>query len=102
MRLRKEHAAFQCRIDHAFSLPQVVATMEDTLERRLWDAVASMEELADFLEIASRLRFAQVERESYQDRSRLLRENAQRLRLVISGERPLRPKDAADDVAESS
>lgn|SRR5215831_8514850 len=46
--VRKDFAAFRCRIGHAYSLPEVLASMEATLERRLWNVVAAMEELADF------------------------------------------------------
>src|SRR5262249_57502405 len=63
--LRKGSAVFRCRIGHAYSLPEVVGAMEESVERRLWNAVASLEELADFLDTAARRGFAQVDEEAY-------------------------------------
>jgi hypothetical protein len=53
----KNFATFRCRVGHAYSLLEVVMGKEDMVERRLWETVASLEELADFLELASRHRF---------------------------------------------
>jgi len=93
--VRKDFAAFRCRIGHAYSLPEVLASMEATLERRLWSAVAAMEELADFLAVASRHRLAHVEPGAFRDRSGSLREHAQAVRTIIEAERPLRLDGAA-------
>lgn len=93
--VRKDFAAFRCRIGHAYSLPEVLASMEDTLERRLWSVVAAMEELADFLAVASRHRLAHVTPDAFRDRSDAIREHAQVVRSVIEAERPLRLNGAA-------
>jgi len=93
--VRKDFAAFRCRIGHAYSLPEVLASMEATLERRLWNVVAAMEELADFLSVASRNRLAHVEPNAFRDRSGSVREHAQLVRSVIEAERPLRLNGAA-------
>ena len=93
--VRKDFAAFRCRIGHAYSLPEVLASMESTLERRLWNIVAAMEELADFLSVASRNRLAHVEPNAFGDRSGSVREHAEVVRSVIEAERPLRPNSAA-------
>jgi len=95
MFVRKDFAAFRCRIGHAYSLPEVLASMEETLERRLWNVVASMEELADFLAVCSREGLAHVEPGAFRQRSISVRDHAQALRSVIESERPLRLNDAA-------
>lgn len=93
--VRKDFAAFRCRIGHAYSLPEILASMEDTLERRLWNVVAAMEELADILSVASRHRLAHAAPDAFRDRSDSVREHAQVLRSVIQAERPLRVDGAA-------
>jgi two-component system, chemotaxis family, protein-glutamate methylesterase/glutaminase len=95
--LRRRFAAFRCRIGNAYSLPEVLAAKEDILERRLWEAVSSLEELADFLETASRERFAHVDPDSYRRRGTAARDHAAVQRSVINSERPLRSDAAAAD-----
>jgi two-component system chemotaxis response regulator CheB len=95
--LPQRFAAFRCRIGHAYSLPEVLAAKEDRLEPRLWEAVSSLEELADFLETASRERFAHVDPDSYRRRGTAARDHAVVLRSVINSERPLRSDAAAAD-----
>src|SRR5262245_25176804 len=93
--IRKDFAAFRCRIGHAYSLPEVLVSMEDTVERRLWNVVAAMEELADFLAVAAREHLAHVEPGAFRQRSISVRDHAKVLRSVIESERPLRLNDAA-------
>lgn len=95
MLVRKDFAAFRCRIGHAYSLPEVLASMEETVERRLWNVVASMEELADFLAVASGEHLAHVEPNAFRQRSISVRDHAKVLRSVIESERPLRLNGAA-------
>src|SRR5262249_52752249 len=93
--VRKDFAAFRCRIGHAYSLPEVLASMEETLERRLWNVVAAMEELADFLSVASQHRLAPPAPDASRHRGGWVREHAQVGRPVIQPKRPLPPNAAA-------
>jgi two-component system chemotaxis response regulator CheB len=90
LRLRKDFAAFTCRIGHLYSLPELLAAKEDILERRLWMAFSSLEELADLLDDLRHHRIEQVDQEAYQRRSSSARQHASMLRLAIEAERPLR------------
>jgi hypothetical protein len=101
MAIRKDAAAFRCRIGHAYSLVEVVAVMEEMVERRLWEAVASLEELADFLDAASQHRFAHVDRRAGQLRSVGARDHAQTLRAVIDAERPFDASRHDDTVTDA-
>src|SRR5215510_5183 len=85
--VRKDFAAFRCRIGHAYSLPEVLAAMEETLERRLWNVVASLEEFADLVDEASRRDLAHVERASYRRRGAAARDDAATLRAIIGSVR---------------
>ena len=94
--MRKTFAAFRCRVGHAYSLPEVLAAKEELLERRLWEVVASMEELADLLDTAAREGFAYVDAGAFRRRSAVARGQAAAVRSIISPDRPLRMKDAVD------
>ena len=97
---RKTFAAFRCRIGHSYSLPEVLSAKEEMIERRLWEVVASMEELADFLDVTARERFAHVDPAAYRQRSAAVRDHAMIVRSVINSERPLRPGSAIDSAPE--
>ena len=94
--MRKTFAAFRCRVGHADSLPEVLAAKEEMLERRLWETVSSMEELADFLDTAARARFAYTDSGAYRRRSAVARDHAAAVRSLINSDRPLRLNGAVD------
>jgi two-component system, chemotaxis family, protein-glutamate methylesterase/glutaminase len=101
MLVRKRFATFRCRVGHAYSLLEVVMGKEDMVERRLWETVASLEELADFLEIASRHRFQDLDPSVCQRRSTDARNHAQALRAVIDTERPFDGAAHDDTVSDA-
>jgi len=99
--IRKDSAAFRCRIGHAYSLVEVLAVMEEMVERRLWEVVASLEELADLLDAASRHQLNSLDRRAAQMRSAGARDHALTLRAVIDAERPLDASRRDDSVADA-
>jgi two-component system, chemotaxis family, protein-glutamate methylesterase/glutaminase len=99
VRLRKDFAAFGCRIGHMYSLPELLAAKEDILERRLWIAFSSLSELADLLDDLRARDVAQVDRQAYQRRSASARQHATMLRSAIEAERPLRMDGGSPDSA---
>jgi two-component system chemotaxis response regulator CheB len=99
--VRKRFATFRCRVGHAYSLLEVVMGKEDMVERRLWETVASLEELADFLEVASRHGFHDLDPSICQRRSTDARNHAQALRAVIDTERPFDGAARDDTVSDA-
>jgi hypothetical protein len=101
MVVRKNFATFRCRVGHAYSLLEVVRGKEEMVERRFWETVASLEELADFLDAASRHRFNDLEPIVGEWRSTDARNHAQALRAVIDTERPFDATGRDDSVADA-
>jgi len=71
------------------------------LERRLWETVASMEELADFLDTAARARFAYTDSGAYRRRSAVAQDHAAAVRSLINSDRPLRLDGAVDSASDT-
>lgn len=85
---------FACRVGHLYSCAELLATKEEILERRLWVAFSSLEELAILLEDFRRQRLQPAESEPHRRRGAIAREQASRLRAIIDADRPLLPRAA--------
>jgi hypothetical protein len=85
---------FACRIGHMYSCAQLLATKEDILERELWTAFSSLEELAILLEDFRRHGLEATDPENQRRRGAMAREQAARLWSVIEADRPLPPRAA--------
>jgi two-component system chemotaxis response regulator CheB len=84
--------SFRCRVGHAYSVPELVASKEAVLEARMWSAVFAFEEMDSM--IAGLLRHAlarDLGDDACRQRAVLAGRQAARLREVIQADRPLVP-----------
>jgi two-component system chemotaxis response regulator CheB len=81
------HLHFECRIGHAFSLRDLLATKEERIEERLWAAVVAFEEHAALLgELESRRGALES---PYAVRARTALASARALRALIEEDMPI-------------
>jgi len=83
---------FACRIGHMYSCAELLAAKEELLERRLWIAFSSLDELAMLLEDFQRDGLEPTHSEAHRRRGAIAREQAARLRDIIEADRPLLPQ----------
>jgi hypothetical protein len=84
------HLSFECRIGHAFALPELLAAKEHDLETQLWRSVYLVEELEALLSDLERRRPGPWPPPSVcRERIATLRDHAVRLRGLIASDRPL-------------
>jgi len=77
-----------------YSCAELLASKEAILERRLWIAFSSVEELAMLLEGFQRQGLEPTDPEPQRRRGAIAREQTARLRSIIEADRPLRPRAA--------
>jgi hypothetical protein len=85
---------FACRIGHMYSCAELLASKEEILERQLWTAFSSLEELAILLEDFRRHGLEPTDPESQRRRGAIARDQAARLWSIIEADRPLLPRAA--------
>lgn len=87
-----DYVSFRCRVGHAYSVPELVASKEGMLEARLWAAVFAFEEMDSLMAGLVRHALARdLDEDACRQRSVLARRQAGRLREVIQADRPLVP-----------
>src|SRR5262245_18434320 len=94
------HLHFTCRVGHAFSLEEVLTTLEEFLEDTIWSAIRGHEELAALLGdvIAYRARFTGFGRDgSYERRRRRAADQAAALRALFEREEPITFTELPDE-----
>ena len=96
---QKNHLVFVCRVQHTFSVIDLLTGKEDHLESRLWSALNLAEELGELTRQLGRL----AVRQGLQAAGRALEERAQRadrqatdIRRIIENNRAV---EVGDDVA---
>ena len=94
VRLHRGHAAFVCRVGHAFSKGELIAGKESALETRMWEAVYAFEEVAVPLSGLDRHHLAR-EAGAAAGRQRTAQAQAGRLRSIIQADRPLTSSEPA-------
>jgi len=94
LRMHGGLATFACRIGHMYSCAELLASKEEILERRLWIAFSSLEELAMLLEDFRRQKLEPTDPEPQRRRGAIAREQAARLQSIIETDRPLPPQAA--------
>lgn len=85
---------FACRIGHMYSCAELLASKEEVLERQLWTAFSSLEELAILLGDFRRHGLEPTDPENQRRRAAIAREQAARLWSIIEADRPLLPRVA--------
>ena len=96
VRLHRLHAAYTCRVGHAFSTDELIAGKEAALESRMWEAVYAFEELAVLLSDLDRHGVARrIGREACRRRAGQAQEQAARLRSIIQVDRPVTSSEPA-------
>jgi len=88
---RSESAEFRWRVGHAFPLQSLVEEATSTQERKMYEAVLSLEEGADISELAA-TRLREVDREQLLAEAKQLRQHAAAIRKMIE-ERKTPPVD---------
>jgi two-component system chemotaxis response regulator CheB len=83
---------FACRVGHMYSCAELLAAKEELLERRLWIAFSSLDELAMLLEDFHREGLEPTQSEAHRRRGAIAREQAARVRDIIEADRPLLPQ----------
>jgi len=78
-----DHLRFRCRIDHVYSLQDLIEAKERRLEDLLWAPVTALEELAALLGEVIRIGKVIGTPEGYEDRIARARRSADMLRGVI-------------------
>ena len=79
---------FRCRVGHSFSLSELLAGKERSIEEHMWSAVATLEELGRLLEeLAAHGIFERPE--SFLDRSSRARSTIGFLRSIIASNDPV-------------
>jgi len=96
LRMHGGLVTFACRIGHMYSCAELLASKEEILERRLWVAFSSLEELAMLLEDFRRQGLEPADPEPQRRRGAIAREQAARLRSIIEADRPLLPRAGED------
>ena len=79
-----------------YSCAELLASKEEILERRLWIAFSSLEELAMLLEDLRGQGLEPTDPEPQRRRGAIAREQAARLRSIIEADRPLLPRAGED------
>ena len=90
-----EYLSFRCRVGHAYSVVELIAAKETTLETRLWSAVFAFEELQAMLTELDAHDAASLDSGACRDRAARAGRQAERLRAIIQDDRPLAPIDTA-------
>src|SRR5215467_10088335 len=96
VRVHRKVVTFFCWIGHEYSLGEMLAAKEETIERRLWIACSALEEIAIVVEQLEASGFGLSDSESYRNRGALARAQAKKIRSAIESDRPLFPRAAED------
>jgi len=96
VRVHRKVVTFFCWIGHEYSLGEMLAAKEEVIERRLWIACSSLEEIAIILEQLEAAGFELSDPEGYRNRSAVARIQATKVRAAIESDRPLIPRAAQD------
>jgi hypothetical protein len=97
------HLTFLCRIGHAFAVPELLAAKEEVLERWLWAALLSLEELRALLTGLTGLADGQAmgsTASAFRERAERARDQAQSLRAIIEQNRAVEVTQEAARLAD--
>jgi len=96
VRVNRKIVTFFCWIGHEYSLGEMLAAKEEAIEKRLWVAFSSLEEIAIVLEQLEASGFELSDPGGYRNRGVVARTQAKKIRAAIESDRPLIPRAAED------
>src|SRR5262245_11320141 len=96
VRVDHKQVTFFCWIGHEYSLGEMLAAKEEALEKRLWVAYSSLEEIAIIMDELEASGFQLSDPAAYRHRGAVARTQANQRRPAIESDRPLIPLAAED------
>jgi two-component system, chemotaxis family, protein-glutamate methylesterase/glutaminase len=82
-RHRTNPIEFKCRVGHVFPLKTLIEEETSTQERKLYEAIVSLDEGADLAEYTASLKSQESRRESLRNEAKQLREHAAAIRKIL-------------------